>query len=94
MYFGHVQHGLHTGIEATRLMSLAALSLLGILLVLPLTASVFYWVAFSLGFRWHTNWLNYLVSMPAGFILLVISLVIVWRRKPSLGGFVESADME
>ena len=64
------------------------------LLVLPLTASAFYWVAFSLGFRWHTNWLIYLVSMPAGFILLVISLVKVWRRKPSLGGCVESEDME
>ncbi len=62
------------------------------LLVLPLTASAFYWVAFSLGFRWHTNWVLYLVTTPAGFILLVISLVKVWSRKPSSGGFVESAD--
>jgi hypothetical protein len=52
-----------------------------VLLVLPLSALGFYALAFRLGLQWHTNWVVYLVSMPAGFVMLVISLVTVWRKR-------------
>jgi hypothetical protein len=51
------------------------------LLALPLAASLFYAAAFALGLRWHSNWVVYLVTTPAGFILLAVSLVKVWRTK-------------
>jgi hypothetical protein len=53
------------------------------LLAMPLTATVFYAVAFHLGIRWHSNGFVYLITTPAGFILLLISLIKVWRMKPS-----------
>ena len=54
------------------------------LLLLPLTAALVYAAAFYLGMRWHTNWLLYLLTTPAGFILFIISLVKVWRMKTAV----------
>ncbi|MBN2390167.1 MAG: hypothetical protein JXR84_05570 [Anaerolineae bacterium] len=54
------------------------------LLALPLTASLFYIFAFALGIRWHTNRIVYLVTTPAGFILLIVSCIKIWRMKPAL----------
>ena len=51
------------------------------LLALPLSAAVLYSLAFMLGLRWQTHWLLYLLTTPAGFILFIVSLVKVWRRK-------------
>ncbi len=44
-------------------------------------ALIFCAVVFRLGLQWHTNWVVYLVTMPAGFVMLILSLVKVWRRK-------------
>jgi hypothetical protein len=52
------------------------------LLALPLAASLFYAAAYALNLRWQTNWIVYLVTTPAGFILLVASFIKVWRMKP------------
>ena len=51
------------------------------LLALPLAASLVYAAAFALGLRWHSNWVVYLVTTPAGFIVLAVSLVKAWRRQ-------------
>ncbi|MEI2693218.1 MAG: hypothetical protein V9H69_27260 [Anaerolineae bacterium] len=51
------------------------------LLALPLTAIAFYSVAYLLGLRWPTNWIVYFVTMPLGFVLLIVSFVKVWRMK-------------
>jgi hypothetical protein len=54
------------------------------LLALPVTATIIYTAAFSLGLRWHTNWIVYLLTTPAGFILLTVSIIKVWRMKPAM----------
>jgi len=51
------------------------------LLLLPLTAALVYAAAYYLGVRWYTNWLLYLLTTPAGFILFFVSLIKVWRMK-------------
>lgn len=51
------------------------------LLVLPLTAIAIYTIAWYLGLRWHTNWVFYLITTPAGFVLLFVSLIKVWRMR-------------
>lgn len=50
-------------------------SLLPLILV-PLTATLIYAAATVLDLRWNTNWLVYLVTMPAGFVLFGIAW---WR---------------
>jgi hypothetical protein len=54
------------------------------LLALPVSATIIYTAAFSLGLRWHTNWIVYLLTTPAGFILLTVSIIKVWRMKPAM----------
>jgi hypothetical protein len=51
------------------------------LLVLPLTAILFYALAFYLHLRWHANWILYLVATPAGFIVFIISYLRLMRMK-------------
>ena len=51
------------------------------LLLLPVTAALVYAAAYYLGVRWYTNWLLYLITTPAGFILFFVSLIKVWRMK-------------
>lgn len=55
------------------------------LFALPLTASAFYALAFRLGLEWYTNWMVYLVTTPAGFLMLIFSLVRVWKRRAAPG---------
>jgi hypothetical protein len=38
-------------------------------------------LATSLDLRWQTNWVLYLVTTPAGFILFILSLIKIWRKK-------------
>lgn len=52
------------------------------LLLMPIMATTFYSVAFASGWRWHTNWVVYLVTTPMGFIVLAVSLIKVWRTPP------------
>jgi hypothetical protein len=51
------------------------------LLAIPLVAALVYAAAYALGVRWQTNWLLYLFTTPAGFILFFVSLIKVWRMK-------------
>jgi len=51
------------------------------LLTLPLAAALVYAAAYALDIRWHSNWVLYLITTPAGFILFIISFVKVWRMK-------------
>lgn len=51
------------------------------LLALPITATLIYMLAYSQGWQWQTNWVVYLVTMPLGFMLFVVSAVKVWRTK-------------
>jgi hypothetical protein len=50
----------------------------------PLTAIPVYAVFSLLPQALPTGWVIYFTGMPAGFILLVISLLKVWRRKQTL----------
>lgn len=54
------------------------------LLTLPLAAAFVYAAAYALDVRWHTNWVLYLITTPAGFILFIISLLKVWRMKTAV----------
>ena len=49
---------------------------------MPIVACGIYTLAYALGLRWHTNWIVYLVSMPAGFVLFGIAWLRVMRRQP------------
>jgi hypothetical protein len=51
------------------------------LLAIPVVAIVVYALATWLHLRWQTNWVLYLISTPAGFILFFLSLWKIWRRK-------------
>jgi hypothetical protein len=57
-------------------------SYLGLLLA-PLTAILVYESASLLPWQLPTGWAVYAVTMPAGFILLVLSLVKIWKQKPA-----------
>ena len=50
--------------------------------LIPVIATLIYALALGLGLRWPTNWLVYLVTMPAGFILFAVSWIRLMRRKP------------
>jgi len=51
------------------------------LLTIPLIATLVYAAAYALDVRWYTNWVLYLITTPAGFILFIISFIKVWRMK-------------
>jgi len=53
------------------------------LLALPVVAIAFYALAAGLELRWQTNWMFYLITTPAGFILFFLSLWKIWHRQPS-----------
>lgn len=50
------------------------------LLALPFAAVSIYALSHSLGIRWHTNWILYLITTPLGFLLLGISLLQTSRK--------------
>lgn len=51
------------------------------LLAIPISATTLYTAAFLLDIKWHTNWVFYIITTPAGFILFIISMIKVWRLK-------------
>jgi hypothetical protein len=48
---------------------------------MPIVACAIYAAAHALGLRWQTNWIVYLVSMPAGFVLFAIAWLRLMRRQ-------------
>jgi len=48
---------------------------------MPIVASGIYALAYALGLRWQTNWIVYLVTMPAGFVLFAGAWLRLMRRK-------------
>jgi hypothetical protein len=64
------------------------------LLALPLTATAVYALAYYNGFSFNTGAIVYLVTIPAGFILLIWSLISVWRaRRAQSGDAVDRASL-
>jgi hypothetical protein len=51
------------------------------LALMPVVACGIYVLADVLGLRWQTNWVVYLVSMPAGFVLFTIAWLRVMRMQ-------------
>jgi hypothetical protein len=52
-----------------------------ILLLIPAISIGFYALALSMNLLLHTNWLIYLITTPAGFLLFIISLLMIFIRK-------------
>jgi hypothetical protein len=51
---------------------------LAALVLMPVIASLFYWVYALTGLRQPVNWVIYLVTTPAGFILFFYSIWYIW----------------
>lgn len=51
------------------------------LILMPLAATLVYAAAVALDLRWQTNWLVYLVTMPAGFALFGIAWLRLMRGE-------------
>lgn len=51
------------------------------LLAMPLTATIVYTMAISLNLIIPTNWIVYALLTPAGFVLLILSLIAIFRRQ-------------
>lgn len=52
-----------------------------LLLFIPLTAIAVYSFSLSLSLLIPTNWIVYIVTTPLGFIMLILSIVKIFRRK-------------
>ncbi len=63
------------------------------LLLVPVTASLFYAAAYYAGVRWYTNWILYLITTPTGFIVFAFSYFKVWRMKALESSGVPPADV-
>lgn len=50
------------------------------ILLVPLISTILYAVYFNLGLKLPTNWVVYLITTPAGFILFGWSIFQVWKR--------------
>jgi hypothetical protein len=50
-------------------------------LAIPVCAVAIYALAMILDLHWRTNWVLYLVTTPAGFILFIVSLVKIWKIR-------------
>ena len=55
---------------------------LAVLLTMPMTAVILYAVAYLIGIPAETNILFYIILTPAGFILYLLAVVKLFRRKP------------
>lgn len=53
------------------------------LAIMPATATLIYAAALAFDLRWQTNWVVYLVTMPAGFFLFGVAWIRLMRRKPA-----------
>jgi hypothetical protein len=54
------------------------------LLAIPGIAGIVYALATGLELRWNTNWVLYLITTPAGFILFFLSLWKIWQKRGGL----------
>lgn len=52
------------------------------LLSMPLVASTIYWLTAIINLQAHTNWVVYLITTPLGAVMLIVSLIKVWARRP------------
>lgn len=50
------------------------------LFLVPLSATVIYGLSLFLGLRLQTNWIVYLCTTPLGFLALIVSVIMIWRR--------------
>jgi hypothetical protein len=53
------------------------------LLAMPLSASLVYSLAAALDLVFPTNWIVYAFLTPTGFVLFILSLIIIFRRRPA-----------
>jgi hypothetical protein len=51
------------------------------LLSIPICAVAVYALAMFLDLQWRTNWVLYLITTPAGFILFGLSLIKTWQAR-------------
>jgi len=88
-----LRHGQQAALPILGQPPLSLRSLLPLVLV-PLAATLIYAAAMALDLRWNTNWLVYLVTMPAGFVLFGIAwwrLMRGERPDPTLHPSVDEA---
>jgi len=52
------------------------------LLLIPLIALTFYTLAYALEIKLRTNIVIYVLTTPPGFVLWIMGMVKLWRRKP------------
>jgi ABC-type xylose transport system permease subunit len=57
-----------------------------VLLLAPAAASIFYWMAWKAGVRWHTSWVVYLATVPAGLFTYVYAVVAMLFLGPRENG--------
>jgi hypothetical protein len=53
-------------------------------IAIPVCAVGVYALATALDLHWRTNWMLYLITTPAGFILFGLSFYKTWKKKTSL----------
>ncbi|MBN2677947.1 MAG: hypothetical protein JXR32_07760, partial [Anaerolineaceae bacterium] len=51
------------------------------LIAIPALADLVYALATILDLRWNTNWILYIITTPAGFIMFILSLIQTWRKE-------------
>lgn len=52
-----------------------------ILLIIPVLAIGFYALSVAINLRVHTNWVVYLITTPLGFIMFILSIIMVFVSK-------------
>jgi hypothetical protein len=52
-----------------------------VLILIPATSSVLYYIYFHSGLKFPTNWLIYIITTPAGFLLFGWSIWMIWRKN-------------
>ena len=57
-----------------------------VLLLAPAAASIVYWLAWKAGVRWHTSWVVYLATVPAGLFTYVYAVVSMLFLGPGENG--------
>jgi len=55
-----------------------------VLLLIPFVSSILYALYFEAGLKLPTNWVVYLVTTPAGFILFGWSIFKIWKNKKDI----------
>jgi hypothetical protein len=52
------------------------------LLLIPVIGTAFYGLAYFADWQIHTNQVIYLMTTPAGFVLWIVSIIKLWRKRP------------